>query len=175
MVKGEGTFEMVSGKKVELVGASRESLKVDGAEIHTTVTMDSKMRKKVIKSLTLAEDKTPTPDRIFLNLENVRGKIDSTAFHVYVGVPQGTSHDAHPNRLAGSIALFGVSDASDPDGKHAGQGLNYTLDITDIVDELYLGNLLDAEDLDVRLVPVKPIDKKAQVSVGRISVYRQGQ
>lgn len=90
-------------------------------------------------------------------------------------MPTSTSHDAHPNRLAGSIGLFGVSEASDPKGKHGGQGLNYTLDITDIVDELYLNNLFDTEHLDVRLVPVHSIDEKAKVSVGRISVYRQGQ
>lgn len=174
LAKQEGTVDMVSGKKLELVGASQKSLKVYGSEIHATVTMDAKMRRKVALSLTRAESQPPAPDRIYLNLEHVRGKRDSTAFHVYVGVPQSTSHEAHPTRLAGSIALFGVSDASDPEGKHAGQGLTYTMDITDIADELHLDNMLDAEHLDVRLVPVNPVDKKAQVSVGRISIYRQG-
>ncbi len=48
------------------------------------------------------------PDRVFLNLENVRGHSDATAFSVYVGVGEQEDPAEHPERLAGSIAPFGV-------------------------------------------------------------------
>ena len=123
------------------------------------------------------EDSTvepPVPDRVFLNLENVRGRSDATAFQVYVGLPEGANPSDYPERLAGSVALFGVRDASVPDGEHGGQGLTYVLEITDIVDDLHLNDALDIAALDVRIVPVMPVPEKAKVSVGRISIFRQG-
>ncbi len=171
----KGRFEMEAGKNVELIGANKEPLELLGVEARTTVTMNPEMRKKVMKSLMLPPgERVVVPDRMFLNLENVRGNRDSTAFHVYVGGRDKTIH-GDPNHLAGSIALFGVTEASDPKGKHAGQGLTFTLDITDIVDALHLTDAFDVDKLDVHLVPTQPVDNKAKVTVGRVSIYRQGQ
>ena len=49
---------------------------------------------------------------MFLNLENVRGQSDATAFSVYLGVGEEEDPAEHPERLAGSIAPFGVSQAT---------------------------------------------------------------
>jgi len=70
--------------------------------------------------------------------------------------------------------LFGVRKASLTDGVHAGKGLTFVLEITKIVDALHLDNALDVSALDVRIVPVKPVPKKAKISIGRISIFRQG-
>ena len=113
------------------------------------------------------------PDRVFLNLENVRGHSDATAFSVYLGVGDQEDPAEHPERLAGSIAPFGVSQASDFDDEHAGQGLSFVLEITDIVDRLHLEGGFDVDDLPVRIVPVRPIDRKSELSIGRISIFRQ--
>ncbi|HEU4417017.1 MAG TPA: tyrosinase family protein, partial [Candidatus Angelobacter sp.] len=59
-------------------------------------------------------------------------------------------------------------------GEHAGQGLTFALEITNIVDALHLKNALDVDSLDVRIVPVKPVPEKAKVSIGRVSIFRQG-
>ena len=48
------------------------------------------------------------------------------------------------------------------------------LDITQIVDTLHLENALDADALTVRIVPHRPIPDQAQITVGRVSIYRQG-
>ena len=80
----------------------------------------------------------------------------------------------HPERLAGSIAPFGVSQASDFDDEHAGQGLTFVLEITDIVDQLHIEGGFDVDSLPVRIVPVRPIARKSELSIGRISIFRQG-
>jgi len=72
------------------------------------------------------------------------------------------------------VALFGVRKASVRDEEHAGHGLNFVLEITHIVDALHLGHALDVDSLDVRLVPVHPVPAEAEVTIGRVSIYRQG-
>jgi tyrosinase len=164
-----------SGNNVELVGANHEALRITGSEAHTSVQLDPGMRRKVSASLArAAAAEEATPDKVFLNLENVRGLIDSTAFQVYIGLPEGVDPADYPERRAGGIALFGVRKASLADGENAGQGLTFVLDITNIIDELHLNNTFDVETLDVRIVPIKPVPEDAQVSIGRVSIFRQG-
>ncbi|HVT99547.1 MAG TPA: tyrosinase family protein [Acidobacteriaceae bacterium] len=166
---------VVTGKSVELVGASPKGVELKGSEASTAITLDVPARKKVTASLSaVARGAAATPDRVFLNLENVTGLADSTAFKVYVGVPPAADAAQHADKLAGSISLFGVTSASEPDGAHGGQGLTFVLDITDIVDALHLQNALDVDKLDVRLVPLRPVHEKAQIRIGRISMFRQG-
>jgi tyrosinase len=157
---------MTSDKTTELVGASR-AVQVQGAETRASIQLDAGVRRKMAATLTAAAIATP-PDRVFLNLENIRGKADSTAFHVYVGRPNG------PSVKVGNIALFGVRKASAPGGEHGGAGLTFVLEITKIVDQLHLSGGLDVDSLEVRLVPTKPVLAGSPVSIGRISVVRQG-
>ena len=168
----EGIIAMDDPKEVELVGASRTGIPISGDLVEASVQLEPTTRKKLSTSLFSAAERTP--DRVFLNLENVRGRADATAFSVYVDVPTGANPESHPERLAGSIALFGVSKASRADDEHAGQGLNYVLEISRIIDALHLEETLDAERLQVSIVPIRPVPEAAGVSIGRISVYRQG-
>jgi tyrosinase len=114
------------------------------------------------------------PDRVFLNLENILRLADSTILQVYVDLPEGASPADHPERQAGSVAMFGVSGSSLPGGEHAGQGLTLVLEITMIVDTLHPNEALDVDSLDVRMVPLNPVPEAAQISIGRISPFRQG-
>ena len=93
---------------------------------------------------------------------------------VYIGLPENANPAEHPERPGRHIALFGVRKASMDREEHAGQGLNFVLDITNIVDSLHLNNALDIDTLDVRIVPVKPVPEEAQISIGRVSIFRQG-
>jgi len=174
-----GPGVMPSGKNVELVGASQESLRVEGNEVRTTVQLDPGVRRKVSASLASAADLSApgpnvAPDRIFLNLENVRGLADSTVFQVYVGVPRAAAAAPQPEQLAGSVGLFGVRKASAASGEHAGQGLSFALEITDIVDALHLNSALDVDSLHVRIVPASPVPEAAKITIERVSVFRQG-
>jgi tyrosinase len=163
---------------VELVGANDETVPVVGSESRTQVRLDAPARQRVADSLAPSAaadvEGVAAPDRVFLNLENVRGHSDATAFRVYLGVADEEDPAEHPERLAGSIAPFGVSQASDFDDEHAGQGLTFVLEITDIIDQLHLEGGFDVDSLPVRIVPVRPIGRKSELSIGRISIFRQG-
>lgn len=172
-----GGGAMRAGKNVELVGASTGAVPLEGRDVRATVKLDKQGRQKVSASLKMAAAAGAAPvapDRVFLNLEDVRGLSDATAFKVYVGVPDGADPAKHPELLAGSVALFGVRKASRAGGPHGGRGLTFVLEITDIVDRLHLQNALDVDALGVRIVPIRPVPKQAQVTIGRISIYRQG-
>lgn len=157
---------------VELLGAYGQRMSIVGKEARARVTLDNTVKQKVTASLAAASQAKP-PDRVFLNLENVRGVNDAAVFNVYINAPEGDDPAKHPECKAGSIALFGVRKATLKDGEHSGNGLTFVLEITDIVDRLHLAGALDTGHLDVRLVPRNPLSESAQVSIGRISVFRQ--
>jgi tyrosinase len=157
---------------VELLGAYGQRMSVVGKETRARVTLDNTVKQKVTASLAAASQAKP-PDRVFLNLENVRGVNDAAVFNVYINAPEGDDPAKHPECKAGSVSLFGVRKATLKDGEHSGNGLTFVLEITDIVDRLHLAGALDAGHLDVRLVPRNPLLESAQVSIGRISVFRQ--
>jgi tyrosinase len=165
---------MAGPKTVELLGANDQSLRLSGAEARTSVTLEPSVQRKVLASFEAARAAAPSaPDRIFLNLENVRGLNDATVFNVYINVPDGEDPARHPELKAGSIALFGVSKATLADDQHAGDGLTFVLEITHIVDRMHLAGALNASQLRVRLVARKPVSEAAQISVGRVSIFRQ--
>lgn len=157
---------------VELLGAYGQRMSIVGKEARARVTLDNTVKQKVTASLAAASQAKP-PDRVFLNLENVRGVNDAAIFNVYINAPEGDDPAKHPECKAGSVSLFGVRKATLKDGEHSGNGLTFVLEITDIVDRLHLAGALDAGHLDVRLVPRNPLSESAQVSIGRISVFRQ--
>jgi tyrosinase len=164
---------VIPGKNVELVGANQQSLPIKGSGVSTTVRLDPGVRRKVIASLTHASE-TATPDRVLLNLENVRGVQDAAELDVYINLPEGAKHGDHPELFAGSVSLFGLRKASEKDEKHGGAGLNLVLDITEIVDALHLKKELDVDSLNVRIVPAHEVRDEDQITVGRVSIYRHG-
>jgi tyrosinase len=165
---------MAGPKTVELLGANNQSVRLSGAEVRTSVALDPGARNRLSASFRAAADGTPAvPDRIFLNLENVRGLSDATAFNVYINVPEGANPANYPRNLVGSIALFGVRKASVANDTHAGDGLTFVLEITDFIDRLQLSGALETGQLQVQLVPRHPVPDEAQISIGRISVFRQ--
>jgi tyrosinase len=163
----------------ELVGASEQPVRVAGsAPVHAPVRLDAPAAARLKSNLGAAPDAlTVSPatasERVFLNLENVRSAVDGPAFHVYVGAA-GEDPTGNADRLAGSIALFGVRKASSADGGHGGSGITFVLEITRIAHALHLEDALDANALDVRIVPVNEVPEDAQVTIGRVSVFRQG-
>ncbi len=60
------------------------------------------------------------------------------------------------------------------DGQHGGQGLNFVLEITNIVDALHINNTLDSDSIRVRIVPHQAVPDQAQITIGRVSIYRKG-
>ena len=129
----EGAVPVPTNTEPELVGATTQAVTLDGEGVSSQVRLDQAARRAVTGTPT--SDQAPPSgarDRVFLNLENVRGNSDATAFGVYVGLGPDQDPATHPEHLAGSIAPFGVRKASQPDGEQAGQGLTFVLDITDL-------------------------------------------
>jgi len=162
------------GTKMELVGASQQAIPIKGAGASTSVKLDAGVRRKVAASLAMASETAP-PDRVFLNLEDVRGTHDASVLSVYINLPEGANPSDHPELLAGSVGLFGLRRASEVDGEHGGQGLNFILEITKIIDALHLNHTLDADALQVRIVPYRAVPDEEQITVGRVGIYRKGQ
>jgi tyrosinase len=163
---------------VELLGANSQSLRVTGSQASTSVALDPAVKQRISASLSAVRTAAPgaarAPDRVFLNLENVRGLSDATVFTIYIDVPPGEDPAKHPELKAGTIALFGVRKATLTDNRQAGDGLTFVLEITDLIDRLHLAGALNASQLQLLLVPRNPVPEAAQVSIGRVSIFRQG-
>jgi tyrosinase len=159
--------------QTELLGASPTPLRIHGRINETSVALDSGVRNKVVASLAAAA-KTAQPDRVYLKLENVKGAFDAAVLSVYVELPKDAKLSAGDKFFAGTVGLFGLRRSSVADGEHAGDGLSFVLDITRVMDELYLAKRIDLASVRVAIVPKQPLPDKADITVGRISIFRQG-
>lgn len=146
----------------ELVGAHDGALPIKSSGARATVKLDTSVRRKVSDSLRTASAAAP-PDQVYLRLENVRGNRDAHKLTVYVN-----------EQPAGTVATFGLRRATLKDGQHGGEGLTFELDITGIIDSLHLDETLNADALDVKIMPSKAVPDDAEFTIGRVSVYRQG-
>jgi len=169
-----GGASVTQDQNEELVGANEGALPIKGTRTGTTVKLAADVRRKVAASLARASETAP-PDRVFLHLENVRGTHDALALGVYVNLPADANPNDHPELLAGTVGLFGLRRASRKDDEHAGDGLNFVLEITSIIDALHLQNALNTDSLQVTVVPHQAVPEKAEVTVGRVGIYRLGQ
>jgi tyrosinase len=165
-------------QQAELVGANDAAVQLGAAPVDTRVRLDRPTTARVIRSLqsmALAGAAAREPDRVYLNLENIRSESGSGSYSVYVALPEGANPAEHPENLAGTLSLFGVRRATLADGPQAGNGLTTVFDITNIVDRLHMSQALDVEHLPVRFVPSSNAGPQQSVSVGRVSIYRQAQ
>ncbi|HEV2693515.1 MAG TPA: tyrosinase family protein, partial [Verrucomicrobiae bacterium] len=156
---------------LELLGASPTNLPVKSKGIQTEVRLNSKVQSKLTASL-LQASVSATPDRVRLKLEGVKGTLGATVLNVYVNLPKGANPDDNPGLKAGSAGLFGLRQASNKDKKHGGEGLSFAMDITRIIDDLHLRNALETGSINVSVVPYRPLPPGADITIGRISVYR---
>jgi len=166
---------------VEMVGASEQPVRITGRdEARTSVRLDAPMRRKMTARLDSVAAEAGAAalmspgERVFLNLENVRGTSDGTVLEVYLNVPAGTNPAHRQDRRVGSVGLFGLRKASAPDGEHGGEGLTFVLEITEAIHALHLESALAANELEVRIVPFNQVPEESPVSIGRVSVFRHG-
>lgn len=162
-------------QKTELVGTYSQPLRIGPAPVSASVALDKPTHQKTLNSLSLGLDAKAEPDRVFVNIQNIRGNNDAASFYVYVNLPEGADPKAYPDHRARAITLFGVAEASKTDSKHAGNGLTEVVEITDVVDKLHAKGALGDDQIKVSLVPANDIQLQDDISVGAISVYRQGE
>ncbi len=154
-------LNMDLGSNSELVGANETLLNLEGrAGVQTTVQFGNPWKKVQKSFLEISESKLP--NQVYLQLEEVKGETDANILSVTVN-----GHEA------GSFSLFGLRNASKADGHHGGTGLTFLLDITNIIDDLHLNNVLDFDSpLNVSILTNAPIPDGHKISVGRVSIYR---
>ena len=169
------TAAMADKPQVELIGASAAPLHLSGPQTEARVRLDDRAGPKMLRSFqpnSLAAGASPEPDRVFLNLENVKGSSDGASFKVYVGLKPSEDPEQHPENMAGVVTLFGVHEASAQDGSHGGNGLNKVVEITKVVDRLHLDGVRELNEMPVRFVLRR--GQASDIQIGRISIYRQG-
>jgi tyrosinase len=154
---------MPSNTRSELVGANSTPLALTASGARTTVKLDPAGWNKVANSLKTASE-THLPDEVYLVLEGVKGDADANVYSVSVN-----------HHYAGHISLFGLRIASRKNGPHGGAGLTIKLDISRIIDQLHLGNALDADSLDVLIQPTGTASKGGECTIQRVSIYRKVQ
>jgi tyrosinase len=112
----------------------------------------------------LAAAARSTPSRWYLRVEDVRGQNPGTpAYDVYLN-----------DRRVGSVASFGIREASQRRGEHGGIGLTDVFEVTDVVADLHDEQALDPTRLKVTVVPAGvtgEAEEGGDVRAGRISVY----
>lgn len=135
--------------------------------------LDRAVRRKAVQSFA-ATSRTLLPDRAYLKLENVRGTFDASILSVNIARAEGVEGRESHGYVAGTVALFGLRRATVKDGQHAGEGLTFVLDVTPITDELQLAGALDVDSLLVSVVSDRRPTDNTEITIGRISLYRQG-
>ena len=176
---GESVAEAgVSGTtRPELIGASDGEVAVAGrtrAEVELDEAGVAPLRSSLARAAAVGGQTDQEPPRVFLKIEGITGTADAAVYYVYIDLPPHGDPKDYPDRLAGSVSLFGVSAASSPDGPSAGSGINQVLEITEIVDALHLGGDSLAK-LDVQFVPSNAPSEGSQMRIRRLNVFKLGE
>lgn len=172
---GEGAIPM-GQRPAEMVGATEHGVTLEGGVVTTRVELQAPTG----PALEGVEEDAAS-SRVYLHIENIRGA-EPMPHLVYINLPEEADPAEHPERLAGSLPMFGLPEASGEDPEHPGSGLQYSLDITGIVERFEDEGPPD--ELRVTLVPDKfgigdaegaleaTESELPSVEIGRISVYR---
>jgi tyrosinase len=168
---GEGAKPMPGQPTTELLGASEKDLKLGATRAVTEVRLAAAPRSRLSASFAQsAPSAAGEPDRVFLNLENIRGKNGAATFDVFL---RSKTPGAAPAVPVGAFSLFGLESASDTKAPHGGAGLTKVLEVTRAIDAMHLGHELDANLLEVQIVPRSEVRDADAISIGQVSLYRQ--
>lgn len=157
---------------VEPIGANAVAVRVGSAPVATRVDLEPRAAADGVAAMG-ATAPGETVSRLYLALESVRGAAPSPLLEVYVNLPEGADPHTHPEHLASGLTLFGLAVASQPDGDHGGNGLSYSIDITDLAQRLSEVGDFDPNALRVTLVPGEQVSDDRPVTVERISVLKR--
>lgn len=108
---------------------------------------------------------------VYLYIENFWCMKPAPPFRVYLNVPPGDIPEKHPELAVGNLASFGLVKQSDPHGPNGGNGMSFTVDITDDIARLLAAKNWDSRRLRVTFTPGFWEDPVPAVKVGRVSLY----
>ncbi len=142
----------------KLVGANNQSLTVTTTTVSSRVAMSG--------ALPTAVGAVGGSQRVFLNVEGVRGTSPSGVVNVILTAPGASPADADPDAVE-TLVFFGLANATSAHGPHGGNGLSQTVDITNTARRLLAYGPVEA--LDVHLA--QPEASGAEITVDRISIF----
>jgi tyrosinase len=160
----------------EMVGATDQPLTLTGEP----ATANLPVNPPTGPALSPAAESATPPRRVYLNIENITSEGQSGSYSVYLNLPPGADPADHRELYAGLLPMFGVAESTDATREHAGNGLHYTLEITDVVRALEAKNAWNPDEMRVTFVPkgmraagpsTAAAAPSSPVQVGRISLY----
>jgi tyrosinase len=151
----------------ELVGATAQPLRLTDAPTHTVFSVAAPGGPQGVAR---PGGRIASASRIYLNVENLTSSKRVSAYDVYLNVPANSNPSDHEDLFVGRLAMFGLVEASRAKGTHPGSGLQYVLEVTDVVKRLAAQPGWDPAQLRVSFVPARKV-VGAGVSVGRVSLY----
>lgn len=157
-------------QNAELLGSSTAPLPVAGAGVQTTVQL-TPAGQRYLATGPSATASEAAPVQVYLALENVRGTRDATLLNVYLALPSGGQTGAHHLLLAGGAALYGLRRASNPQGSNRG-GLTLVFDITPLLEELQVPQVLQSNEFRVSIVPDRPLADTSDIVIERVRLFR---
>ena len=165
---------IMAAQQPEMVGASEGPVVLTGGAATTRVAVNAPTGPAALRG-------PDEPQTVHLNIENVTGLDSEGTYAVYLNVPDAERPEDHPELFAGLVPMFGVREASRSDANRPGDGLTFSLDISEVVRRLEADNTWTNE-VRVTFVPEgMPIEPRpgapaaaaapAPVRVGRVSLY----
>jgi tyrosinase len=160
----------------EMVGASGKKVSLTGSAQTTTFNLQepsgpAKARGKAALA--------PLAGKVYLQIENVVSKKSHATYEVYVNLPEKPDSADYQQHYAGSMHLFGVRHASRRSAEHAGNGLSFSLDITDLTENLKAKNAWDDKKVRVTFAPrseggeaKRIISAHDPIKIGRVRLYK---
>jgi tyrosinase len=145
-----------------LIGANDRTLTVSDSPVRSEIALIPEPEEPGFAST------ADRAERIFLNVEGVRGNAASGVLNAVITAPGEDAHEGAEQTLV----FFGLQKATITDGFHAGNGLSATVDVTEKVRALQAASGEPLEKLEVVLA--QPTGASGEeITVDRVSLYRR--
>jgi tyrosinase len=163
--------DIMAARQPEMVGASEEPVVLSGGPASARVVVSAPSGPAALSAAV-------EPPEVHLNIENVTGLKAEGTYAVYVNMPEGGTPDQHQDLFAGLVPMFGVAEATRGDNNRPGDGLTFSLDVTDVVRRLQARGNWTGE-VRVTFVPEgMPVAAERiaaavtePIKIGRVSLY----
>ncbi|HEX8004453.1 MAG TPA: tyrosinase family protein [Mycobacteriales bacterium] len=163
-----------AGARAEIVGGTSEPVVLTGAPAAASVPVDARTRDTLLAA---APGEGGAPRQVLLALDDITAERNpGRPYHVYVNLPdEGLSRDEAREYYAGTMALFGIEQAAQPDSDEHPHPYQVAFDITRLVRRLQSRGEWDPDTVRVTFRPSGSdgagTAEHVPVSVGRVSVH----
>ena len=166
---------MTPRPRPEMLGASGKKVTLKGSSQTAAFAVAPPAGPAKARAMAAGAESAKT----YLHIENVVSKKSRATYEVYVNLPEKPDEATYREHYAGTMHLFGVTQASTRSESHSGSGLHFSMDITRLVEKLKDKNAWDDKNIRVTFVPRRApgtalgtVPEHPPIKVGRVSLYR---